>query len=156
MLLDFAIFTAVDDPSKTKTIRACTASELEAKDTTEITTGNQTHKLEVPIQVAWKPTSGEPCNITSMINAVENMQAFYGLNHSIQPSLFASYEDTALAVHVWPGFEADAMTVALLKDLIDHVKEECASETILLQSCDQGYTMGVIVASRRNSLTPIR
>jgi hypothetical protein len=71
MSLDFAIFTAVDDPSKAKTIRACTASELEAKDTTEITTGNQIHKLEVPIQVAWKPTSGEPFNITSMVNAVE-------------------------------------------------------------------------------------
>ncbi|KAJ5600696.1 hypothetical protein N7450_001763 [Penicillium hetheringtonii] len=147
MMMDFAIFTDIANSHLSKTIRACTASELIFEVNTEAKAADLTRTIDVTLHAAWDSVSSERINDTSTFQVAEKMMAFYDISHSYQPSLFASHVGTVLAVHTGPGVEKDSMAKALLKELIKYLKKFNSEETIMLQVCEKGYTIGVVATT---------
>lgn len=155
-MMDFAIFTDVDDSNLSKTIRACKASDISLNGKTDANTIGLTSGIKATLHAAWNSASSEGLNITSAFQAAERMKAFYDISHSYQPSLFASYLDTVVAVHTGPGVDRDFMAKALLEELINYLQESGSEETLILQICHKDYTLGVLVGTGHSRLGTVQ
>ncbi|OCK75262.1 glycoside hydrolase family 18 protein [Lepidopterella palustris CBS 459.81] len=161
MLLDFAVYTPLDDSNKTKTIRACTAAGLAARSSNAgaptILPTNATQTAE--LQVAWwiSTESAKVPNEPDTIVGAKELQNFLSdYINSDTSVLFAQYGSVSLGVNVGPRIQNHAVAATVIQRFVDYVQYNGMSRSLLMQVCgpsrDSDYTLGIVASAGPSSL----
>jgi chitinase len=165
MLLDFAVYTPLNDSSKTKTIRACIAADLatgasnEGIPPTTATQAAANATRVAELQVAWWISKNETKGLNepdTVIGTKELQKFFSDSTNSDTSVLFAQYRSISLGIHVGPRIQNRAVAATVLQRFVDYVQNNGISQSLLMQVCGSGrdsdYAFGIVASTGSSSL----
>jgi chitinase len=156
ILLDFAIYTPVDQDNVSTAFRACTSTYADETSTSTMVTnstinskqtlrGNET---QAQLQFLWS-NSSTPGIGPQAISAAKHIQGFFGSGASENyKSLFVNSGDAVLGVYIGSQLEKSTIVTKTLQTYIDEILRNGISRMLSLQLCGSGrngnHVFGII------------
>ncbi|KAF3063036.1 hypothetical protein CFAM422_010321 [Trichoderma lentiforme] len=160
MLLDFALFNAINDTKSHVSISACTADlqsstgdSVKSATTCALKNVKQV-ETESPVQLA-SSGSLSSTHVTDVIAALDQLHAFSTLASSgcDETIKYAYSGEAVVGVYVGSGFAEQDTLTTILNKLSEQVKSDGGfSESLLAQMCSNSsarYSLGVFVNTQR-------
>jgi LysM repeat protein len=161
VLLDFAIHTSLDDPSKRNTIRACTENQSNSAATTKHAPSGYVasqSNTNASAQVLWWGSSGssKKYDINSDISKVRGV-----LSENAGVSiLFASNQNVTVGVFAGALVKESLLNANFMQTFMDYVDDRGIDQSLLTQVCGddrQGdYSFGIVVATGDQKLSTVQ
>ncbi|KAL1969873.1 hypothetical protein VTN77DRAFT_7382 [Rasamsonia byssochlamydoides] len=154
MLLDFALYNALDDPDTHKSIRSCTANGVNTPAKNDgscpLTKDKaQTQQVSASLQMAWLDSS-DTGSVTDVVAAFQQIESYLGREASCNETIAFTYSGQA-AVGVYAGSQIQwqGITTSVLQQFISQVQSKGISDSLLVQLCggdgrSARYALGVI------------
>ncbi|KAJ5782879.1 glycoside hydrolase [Penicillium paradoxum] len=160
MLLDFTLYTPINESSGHVSIRSC-AADLEAHSTwtpavNTCSSRNNTINVTSSLQLTWD-TAGGKGNTVGALNALQQIYAYELVNPAPcnETINFAYSEGIAVGLYMGSGLHGQSILAPVLKDVIKYVLENEMPETLVAQLCSKAgarYTTGIYI-SKSGGLT---
>lgn len=166
MLLDFAIYNALEDPKTHTTIRSCSADENTNVHEIRRRTGHDVScvpakndlQVEASLQMAWLNSPSPPGNVVQLVAVAQQILSYLaqkdaGCNST---ELFASSGPATIGIYTGSQMLAQGIATSVLQQFINQLQSTGISNSLLVQLCgaDQrgaDYALG-IVANANGSL----
>lgn len=156
MLLDFSLYTPLDDPSKHISIRSCSAngdqtgSKTPEKASCDLPPVDRT-EIEAPIQLMWD-TPKDSTYAADTVAAVRQITQFVNQESTRcnEAVAFASFRQVVAGLFAGSQVQSQDMTVPVLQEFISEVLENGVSENLVAQlyaarERSSRYSLGIVV-----------
>ncbi|KAJ5724680.1 glycoside hydrolase [Penicillium malachiteum] len=155
MLLDFALYTPVDQSSGHVSIRGC-AADLGTYNSWTTTAGvcptaNTTTNVTSSLQVTWDSMAGD-INPYDTVSALEQLYAYELVNPAPcnETINFAYYEGVAMGLYMGSGLHGQDLLASVLENIMQYLLNGEMPENLAVQLCNTHsarYTMGLYIST---------
>jgi len=167
MLVDFAVYNALDDPNTHATIRSCVADTAPAAVSrladSHLSDCGKATQVQADLQLAWWGGSNDSASIIAkedVIAAVQQLQSHLSDGANCDTTVAFGYSGSAaVGAYVGSKIENRGAAMTAVQEFIDHVQNQGISGKTLVQLCgshhDSDYAFG-IVADRSSNLPSVQ
>lgn len=158
MLLDFAIYTALDDQDTNKTIRSYVAnggSPSPSKSSASCPGPNaKTEQVFASLQMAWL-NSNTGGSVSDVVAASQQIERYLNQEETCNSTISFAYSgQAALGIYAGSPISRQGITTSVLRQFISTVQSKGISDTLLVQLCggdrNARYGLGIIANVNAN------
>ncbi|EWC44902.1 hypothetical protein DRE_00961 [Drechslerella stenobrocha 248] len=152
LLLDFAIYSPLDDPETTVKISSCTASGPQKAKRQEIVTNSCQHSDQTDVSIELQSSgAGISVNGPHVVAAARQIQSYLKSTSDCGTFINFGYSNhSVVGVYVGASVENTNVADTLVQKFIDHIQSNGIANTTIAQYCqgaNSDYTIGIAASA---------